>query len=320
MSDPDLRPLISIIIPAFNEEENIGPCHQRISEALRALDARYRFEILFMDNHSDDRTFERLEQAAASDPRVRAIRFSRNFGYQRSILTGYLRSRGAATIQLDCDLQDPPEMIGELLAQWERGFKVVYGIRRSRKESPIINAVRKLFYRVIRRLSEVELPVDAGDFRLVDRCIIEELGRHPDVQPYLRGAIAEAGYAQTGVPYDREERQRGTSKFNLPKLVHLAVDGIANHSIIPLRIASYTGVLISGLTALAVIGYIVARFVFGRQWPPGFTTLTVLILLSMSINAIFLGIIGEYLGRIYYQVKKSAHTIIERELPGGPPA
>jgi polyisoprenyl-phosphate glycosyltransferase len=268
-----------------------------------------------MDNHSEDRTFDRLVEIADRDPRVRAIRFSRNFGYQRSILTGYLRSRGAATVQLDCDLQDPPGLVADLLAQWEKGYKVVYGIRRTRRESALITGVRKAFYRLIHHLSEVDLPLDAGDFRLVDRCVIEELGRHPDVQPYLRGAIAEAGYAQIGVPYDRAQRRRGESKFRLTSLIQLAVDGITNHSIIPLRIASYAGLIISAITALAVVGYIVARFVFGRQWPPGFTTLTVLILLSMSINAIFLGIIGEYLGRIFYQVKKSPHVIVERELP-----
>ncbi len=321
MNEVDSRPLISIIIPAFNEEANVGPCHARLSRALEALAARYRFEILFTDNHSTDRTFERLAELADRDPRVRALRYSRNFGYQRSILTGYLNSRGAAAIQLDCDLQDPPEMIGELLAHWEKGFKVVYGIRRSRKESAVITGVRRLFYRLIRALSEVDLPLDAGDFRLVDRCVIDELGRHADVQPYLRGAIAEAGYAQVGIPYDREERQAGDSKFSLLSLIQLAVDGITNHSTVPLRIASYAGLAISVLTALAVLGYIVTRFVFGRQWPPGFTTLAVLILLSMSINAIFLGIIGEYLGRIFCQVKKSPHVIVERQLPaaGAPP-
>ena len=322
MSEPQTLPLISIIIPAFNEEDNVLRCHARLSDALAGLAGRYRFEILFTDNHSTDRTFEQLTELSARDPRVRALRYSRNFGYQRSILTGYLQSRGAAAIQLDCDLQDPPELIGELLAHWERGFKVVYGIRRSRPESPVIHGVRKLFYRLIRMLSEVDLPLDAGDFRLVDRCVIEELGRHADVQPYLRGAIAEAGYAQVGIPYDRAERAAGESKFSLPSLIQLAVDGITNHSVVPLRIASYAGLLISAVTALALVGYIVARFVLGHQWPPGFTTLAVLILLSMSINAIFLGIIGEYLGRIFYQVKKSPHVIVERELPprAGPPS
>ncbi len=277
----------------------------------------YAYEIVFMDNHSTDGTFEILRRLSEADPRVRALRFSRNFGYQRSILTGYLRSRGAAAIQLDCDLQDPPELIPRFLELWESGHKVVYGVRRSRREGWWINAARSLFYRLIDSLSEDELPHDAGDFRLVDRRVIEELAKIDDSQPYLRGTLATLGFKQTGVPYDRAERERGVSKFSMKDLVGLGIDGILNHSIVPLRIATYTGLLVSLLTFLALAGYAAGKVLFGQRWPAGFATTTVLILLSLSLNAIFFGIIGEYLGRIYKQVKGGPVTIVEQELGAG---
>ena len=237
--------------------------------------------------------------------------FSKNFGYQRSIMTGYCVARGVAAIQLDVDLQDPPELIPRFLEEWQQGADVVYGVRISRQESWLTNLQRAIFYRVIDRLSEEKIPVDAGDFRLVSRRVIDLLKSFEDVQPYLRGTIATLGFKQVGIPYARNARLRGESKFPFSKLVSLALDGILNHSRVPLRISTYFGLFVSAFTLLAVIGYVIAKFVTRSEWPAGFATLAALILISISINAMLLGIIGEYLGRMYQQGKKQPLTIIE---------
>ena len=306
--------LISICVPVFNEESNIEPLYSALLPIMDQLSERYEFELLFTDNHSTDRTFEALEQLAQRDVRVRAIRFSRNFGFQRSIATSYANASGDAAIQIDCDLQDPPALILDFVRKWEEGYKVVYGVRNMRKEGWGMNVVRKTFYRIIDWLSEDELPLDAGDFRLVDRCILDELQKFEDNQPYLRGAIAALGFDQIGIPYNRAERLRGESKFSFGELIGLALDGILNHSVVPLRIATYLGLTISVITFLGLVGYGIGRLFLGKDWPPGFATTIILILGSLSLNALFLGIIGEYLGRIYRQVKRRPLTIVEREL------
>ncbi|HTE87640.1 MAG TPA: glycosyltransferase family 2 protein [Terriglobales bacterium] len=306
--------LISICVPVFNEESNIEPLYSALLPIMDQLSERYEFELLFTDNHSTDRTFEALEQLAQRDVRVRAIRFSRNFGFQRSIATSYANARGDAAVQIDCDLQDPPALILDFVRKWEEGYKVVYGVRNMRREGWGMNVVRKTFYRIIDWLSEDELPLDAGDFRLVDRCILDELQKFEDNQPYLRGAIAALGFDQIGIPYNRAERQRGKSKFSFGELIGLALDGILNHSVVPLRIATYLGLTISVITFLGLVGYAIGRLFLGKDWPPGFATTIILILGSLSLNALFLGIIGEYLGRIYRQVKRRPLTIVEREL------
>lgn len=305
------KKLVSLIIPVYNEEENINYCYEGLNLALQPLNATYDFEFIFTDNHSTDTTFEKLKKLAYKDPRVRAFRLSRNFGYQKSILTGYRLARGDAAIQVDCDLQDPPQLIPDLLKKWTDGYKVVYGVRTDRKENFVLKRVRKLFYRIIDLLSDTRLPHDAGDFRLVDRVILDELKHLKDADPYLRGTIAELGFGQIGIPYQREARRFGASKFPFSALIRLAIDGITNHSIVPLRLATYTGLAISIITLLGMLGYIAARFVFGKEWPSGFATTTALLLISLSLNSLFLGIIGEYLGRIYLQVKKRPETIIE---------
>jgi len=305
------KPLISIVVPVYNEELNIAPFYEAVSAQLASLSDRYDFEFVFTDNHSTDATFPLLRELADRDRRVSAYRFSRNFGYQRSIMTGYSRARGDAAIQLDVDLQDPPELIARFLEEWQLGADVVYGVRIKRQESALINFQRTLFYRLIDRLSEEKIPVDAGDFRLVSRRVIDLLKSFEDAQPYLRGTIATLGFKQVGIPYARNARVRGESKFPFSKLVSLALDGILNHSIVPLRISTYFGLTVSFITLLSVVGYVVAKLLLGSEWPAGFATLAGLILASMSINAMLLGIIGEYLGRMYHQMKKQPLTIIE---------
>jgi glycosyltransferase involved in cell wall biosynthesis len=303
--------LLSIIVPVHNEEPNVEPLYHVIVRTLERVADRYQWELLFTDNCSSDDTFERLEHLAANDSRIRIYRFTRNFGFQRSILTGYRLARGDAAIQIDCDLQDPPELVIDFVRLWEQGFKVVYGVRRSRPEPLPLHLARRSFYRLIAWLSNDDLPVDAGDFRLVDRCVLDLLHLYRDENPYLRGYIASLGYQQVGVPYDRSERKRGKSSFRLGSLVNLAIDGIVSHSTFPLRLASMVGLALSALAALAIAVYFVLWLAYDKSWPAGFATIAFLILLSLAVNAIFFGIIGEYLARIYTQLKPRPLTIVE---------
>ena len=310
--------LISIVVPVYNEAGNIDPLYDAVKAVFDPVADRYDFELVFTDNHSEDQTFAELTRLCARDPRVRVFRFSRNFGFQRSIYTGYMQTRGDAAVQIDCDLQDPPSLILEFLREWEAGNKIVYGVRRGRKEGFGITLIRKVFYRLIDLLSEDHLPHDAGDFRLVDRRVIDVLRRIEDQKPYLRGTLATLGFDQKGVVYDRAGRQRGESKFSLRDLFGLALDGILSHSIVPLRAATYSGLVISVLTLIALVGYGVGRIFLGKDWPAGFATTSILILLSLSLNALFLGIIGEYVGRIYQQVHRRPLTIIEHRIDRAP--
>jgi len=290
----------------------VRPLYDRVAAVIGGLTARYDFELLFTDNHSTDQTFERLSELAATDPRVRVLRFSRNFGFQKSIATNYRHARGDAAMQLDADLQDPPELMVQFLDYWEAGYKVVYGVRRSRpEESRLLHGLRRLFYRLIDALSEDHLPHDAGDFRLIDRVILDELRGMADQQPYLRGTISAMGFRQIGVPYDRSARERGSSKFTLSKLVALALDGILHHSTVPLRLASFVGFGVTTVALLGAVYYIIARLFFRSDWPVGLASSSILMLLSIGMNALLLGIIGEYIGRIYKNVKQMPFTIVE---------
>jgi glycosyltransferase involved in cell wall biosynthesis len=305
--------LISLVVPVYNEEDNIALFYAAVSTVIDDL-PQYDFEFVFTDNHSKDRTPELLHELALKDNRVRAYRFSRNFGYQRSILTAYLLSKGDAAIQLDCDLQDPPEMIPQFVQNWLEGSEVVYGIRKSRLESKRWSIARKIFYWLVDFLSEDPIPRDAGDFRLISRRVIEELRRISDPKPYLRGTIATLGFRQTGIDYQRRARAVGVSKFSFYDNIMLALDGIINQSVVPLRMAIYVGLGVAALTVFASIGYILAYFTIGFRAPAGFTTTTVLILGSLGINALLLGVIGEYLGRMYMQMKNRSISIVESEL------
>lgn len=305
------KKLISFVIPVFNEEENIAPFLVAVNAATDALANRYDFELLFTDNHSTDSTFAQLNEHAKADKRIKVIRYARNFGYQRSILTGYRSCNGDAAIQLDVDLQDPPALIAEFLAKWEDGNEVVYGVREKRDEGFFIRSARRIFYKLINWVSEVDLPVEAGDFRLVDRKVLDLLKRYDDSNPYIRGLISGIGFQQVGVPYQRARRERGSSKFSLLQYVQIAMDGFVSQSVLPLRLATYTGIGIALLTVLASFFLIVANLLFGADWPRGFATITVLILFGISLNALFLGIIGEYIARIYRQSVKQPLTVVE---------
>jgi glycosyltransferase involved in cell wall biosynthesis len=301
--------MLSIVVPVYNEEGNIDPLYEAINSALRRIGDRYDWEFIFTDNCSTDNTFERLERLAARDPRVRVYRFTKNFGFQRSILTGYRLARGEAAIQIDCDLQDPPELIVDFVRLWEAGYQIVFGVRKSRPEAFYLRAMRHVFYRVISWLSSDYLPPDAGDFRLIDRCVLDLLHEYHDENPYLRGYIASLGYRQIGVAYDRAERRAGKSAFGMGSLITLALDGIVSHSIAPLRLASFVGFSLSIAAVLAIGVYLVR---YQTNWPAGFATLAILMLISLAMNSVFLGIMGEYMARVYRQVKPGPLTIVDR--------
>ncbi|WP_426166628.1 glycosyltransferase family 2 protein [Sandarakinorhabdus sp. DWP1-3-1] len=306
-------PLVSVLVPAYNEEANVERAYKAIVATFATI-PDHDFEIIFSDNHSTDATFDVLKRLAAIDPRVRVLRLSRNYGYQRSLLLAYQSARGDCSVQIDCDLQDPPELIPQMLARWAEGHQVVYGVRRSLAEGRLVSASRRLFYRAMRALSEDDLPLDAGEFRLVDACVLAQLRTVEDTSPYLRGLISSMGFSQVGFPYDRQARVAGESKFPLGKMIALGVDGLLNHSLVPLRMASMLGLAVGTVTLLLIIGYLVGRLVFGAMWPAGFATTTLLILLSITLNAMFLGIIGEYVGRIFMQSKRRMLPIVERSI------
>ena len=304
------RRLISIVIPVFNEEANIERAYEAVVAVFDGINDRYDFEIVFTDNHSTDRSPEMLAALCARDHRVRRARFSRNFGFNRSVLTGYRLARGDAAVQIDCDLQDSPDLIPEFLDLWTKGHDVVVGVRRQREEGRLLQGARRVFYRVLNWISEDNLVVDGGDFRLIDRSILEQLRTIHDAMPYVRGLTSVLAKNQIGVQYDRQSRKYGQSKFPLRRLTGLAMEGIFAHSTVPLRIASYIGIIVAVATGLLSGIYILGRLMFDADWPTGFATTTVLLLFSISLNAIFLGIIGEYLSRIYNQVRRRPTTVI----------
>ncbi|ARB92542.2 glycosyltransferase family 2 protein [Legionella longbeachae] len=314
-SDQKDKPLISVVIPVFNEEGNIDRAYEAVKQVFEnQLSNKYDFEIIFTDNHSVDNTYQELQTLAMRDSRVRIARFTRNFGFNKSLLTGYRLAQGHAAIQLDCDLQDSPALFETLLSYWEMGYDVVVGKRNKREENYLLQSARKIFYRLLKRISEDNLTIDGGDFRLVDRSILDKLQTIHDATPYVRGLISMLATKQIAFPYDRQARQHGKSKFPFFRLFGLAIDGIVSHSIVPLRLASLIGLFVATTTFLLAIFYMFGKLFLSGNWPSGFTTQVVLILFSTALNAIFLGIIGEYLGRIYKQLRYHPMTIIEQSI------
>jgi polyisoprenyl-phosphate glycosyltransferase len=306
--------LISILIPVYNEEKNVRMAYNAVVDQFKQLGDRYQFEIIFTDNHSIDGTEFELERLAAEDERVKVLRFSRNFGFQRSVMTAYHHAKGAAAIQLDCDLQDPPEMFSKFLETWEKGHDVVVGIRAKRQEAAALTLGRRFFYWLVTTISDDNIIQNAGDFRLVDRSVIERLKSVNDADPYMRGLISSLAARQTGITYDRQARLHEKSKFPLLRLVGFAADGIFNHSLLPLRLAGYTGFLVFTVACLLVGYYLLAWLFLDQSWPAGFATTTLLILISLGLNGMFVGILGEYIGRIYNQTRTRPLTIIARSL------
>lgn len=307
------KTLISIIVPVYNEEGNVVRAYEALCAELGHC-SDIDIEIIFTDNHSTDKSFKLLQSISEKDNRVKVIRFSRNFGFNKSILTGYRYACGDAAVQIDCDLEDPPSVIHEFIRLWRSGHDVVVGIRACRAESRLMIFARTLFYKVLNKISESPHQINAGDFRLIDRSILEQLKIIDDAQPYVRGLTSELARNEAGVAYARDHRKFGESKFPLRQLVMLALDGIYGHSTVPLKIAMKSGILIAFVTLMVIVGFILSKIFFGAGWPAGYTTTIVLILFGISLNALLLGIIGEYVARIYQQVKTRPTTIIEKTI------
>jgi len=307
------KPLISISIPVLNEQGNIEALYARLCALAERMKNRCDLEFLFSDNHSDDKTWTLLSTLAATDRRVRAIRFSKNFGFQRSILANYMHTSGDAVMQIDADLQDPPEMLEAFFDQWQKGYQVVYGIRKKRPEGVFLRTFRKLGYWVIDKISDHPIPKDVGDFRLIDRKVIRSLSQIKTASPYLRGMIAGLGFNQTGIPYDREPRTVGESKFNVVRLIRLGLTAVFNHSTVPLRAISLLGAAILASSLLGALYYLGLK-VLHPELPQGLASIHILVLFGIGLNAFILGIIGEYLLRIYLILRADPVAIVEQSL------
>ncbi|OFZ81744.1 MAG: hypothetical protein A2583_12365 [Bdellovibrionales bacterium RIFOXYD1_FULL_53_11] len=301
---------ISICIPVFNEAGNLPAAIGEV-EALFKLPAlsHHKLEIIITDNNSSDPTWNTIKSLSASRPHLKAYRFSRNFGYQNSIFAGLSLATGDAVIELDADLEDPPLVIPEFIAKWEQGYDVCYGVRRNRHAPLVMRMLFSCFYRLLGRCSELAIPQNSGDFRLLDRKVVDILKNLPERNLYLRGLVSYLGFKQTAVPYDRDPRRSGSSKFRMFHYMILAMDALTAFSKTPLRLISLLGLLLfAGATAVAAY-YAIMTLVHGAR-APGFATIVVLMLFLHSITFIFLGIIGEYLSRIFDDSKKRPRAII----------
>lgn len=302
------RRLVSIIIPAMNEAENIPRLERELLGTVEELP--YDFEFIVVDNHSSDDTPSLVRALCARDPRWRYIRFSRNFSVEASMAAGYRAASGDAIIVLYSDLQDPPDQIPELLAKWSEGWDVVYGVRTARPGDPKWrNFAVRCAYRAIARLSDVPIPANAGDFRLISARVRDALGQCGEYNRYTRGLIAWLGFSQVGVPYRRRARTAGRSNVSLLHLVTFVFTAVTSFSLKPLRIFTIFGLVVVGL-ALGAVPVYIALYFTGRP-PPGITTAIILILVAMGVNSLGIGVLGEYLGRTYAEVKHRPIYVVE---------
>ena len=297
---------ISVVVPLYNEERNVAPLLERIVAIVERLPDRPEYEIVLVNDGSSDGTLGAIRDEMRKRPHLVLVNLSRNFGHQLAATAGLEIASGDAIVLMDGDLQDPPELIEAFVARWRAGYDVVYAVRRTRKgESPFKLFTARFFYRTIKRLTNVAIPVDTGDFRLMSRRVVEALRRSPERHRFLRGMVSWVGYNQIGVEYDRDERFSGTTKYPLPKMIRFAVDGITSFSDIPLRFAAYFGFVVSALAFVYAIVVIVAKLfrVNPPAYTPGWASTIVAVVFLGGVQLISLGIIGEYLGRIYDQVK-----------------
>ena len=307
--------LLSIVIPCYNEEEVIKTTHARLIAVLEKITAD--FELIYVDDGSRDRTAELLCQLQKSDSRVRVILLSRNFGHQMATTAGIEYSIGGAVVLIDADLQDPPELIQEMVEKWSQGYDVVYGVRSERiGESAFKLWTAKAFYRLINYLSDVTIPLDTGDFRLMDRRVVKALSAMPERDRFLRGMVSWVGFRQIPLPYQRDKRLAGVSKYPFWKMVRFASDGILSFSLVPLRLAIWFGFCALALAFLGIIYALVVRL-FTSNWQPGWALLFIGILSMGGVQLIFLGVIGEYIGRIYREEKRRPLYIVREHLGFG---
>ncbi len=313
LKNSSIKKRISLIVPFYNEGDNIVKIYNEIKDAINSCKDKYDFEILFVDNHSTDNSFavaQSLSQANPPDHKVKILRFSRNFGYQASIMTGYLNCTGDAAIEIDCDGEDDPHLVLSFLEKWEQGYQVVYGIRKFRNEPHYIQLQRRFFYRLVKVLSDIPLPVDAGDFRLLDRKVIEHLKNFSENTLYVRGLVSYIGFSQIGIPYDRRPRYDGKSKFSYWATIRFAWHAIAAFSRAPLIVTAYIGFF----TGIGSFIYLVILINQAFKWTGFELQVIVMILIVttlLSILLIGMGILGAYIGRIFDEVKHRPRAIIE---------
>jgi glycosyltransferase involved in cell wall biosynthesis len=301
---------LSVAIPVHNEESVLPELLLRLRKVLEGLSGGPH-EIVFVDDGSTDGTFAILCEAASQDPQIVAISLSRNFGHQAAISAALDYASGDAVIIMDGDLQDVPEVIPQFLEKYHEGFEVVYAQRVRRKEPLLLRACYFVFYRLMARLSDIRLPLDSGDFGLMSRRVVDQVRRMPEHHRYLRGMRSWVGFRQIGIPVERAERHSGNSKYSLIRLIKLAADGIFAFSIVAIRAATLIGAVVMFLSFIYV-GYAAYAKLFLHQSPQGFTALLVVITFLSGIVLLFLGIIGEYVGRIYEETKARPQYIVER--------
>ncbi len=305
------RPVeLSAVVPVYNEEAGIGEMHRRLRSVLQGLGVPW--EMVLVNDGSRDRTAELLDALVATDPDVRAVHFSRNFGHQAAVAAGLAHARGAAVVVLDADLQDPPELIPDLLAKWREGWQIVYAQRRKRQGEPLTKRFFAWsFYRVVRRMTEMDLPTDTGDFCLMDRVVVDLLNRMPERNRYIRGLRAWVGFRQTAVPFDRAERFAGDVKYTFSKSLGLALNGIFSLSKVPLRAATWLGITISAASFLLAVWALYVRLT-GGYTVPGWASTVVILLFLGGVQLLTIGVIGEYLGRVYDEVKQRPLYVVAR--------
>ena len=303
--------LISIVTPCYNEEENVEEVYRRVKEVFAAL-GRYRYEHIFIDNASRDNTQAILRRLAAEDKNVKVIINSRNFGHIRSPYYGMLQARGDAVIPFVADLQEPPRLIAEFLEKWEQGCKIVMGVKIRSSESPLMFGIRKLYYRLVKRLSEIELTNNFYGFGLYDRSVIEILRAMNDPYPYFRGLIAEIGLQPAKIEYHQPRRERGITKNNFYVLYDIAMLGITSHSKVPLRLATFAGFCLGALSLLIAAAYFAYKLIFWNSFQVGMAPLVIGIFFFSAVQLFFIGILGEYIGAIHTQVLKRP-LVFEKE-------
>ncbi len=294
------NPKYSIVIPVYNEEELLEVLFTRLKTSLEDLDDSW--EVILINDGSKDKSLTMLKEFHKRDSRFKVLSFSRNFGHQTAITAGINFARGDAVIIMDADLQDPPEILGKFIDKWKEGYEVVYAVRKKRKESAFKKLAYLSFYRLLRSVSDIDIPLDTGDFCIMDRKIVKILNRLPERNRFVRGIRSWSGYRQIGMEYERDKRLAGEPKYTMKKLFKLAFDGLISFSKLPLRIASVMGVAVSALSFLYGIGTFFQK-VFTQTTVPGYATTIILITFLGGIQLITIGIIGEYLGRVYDEVK-----------------
>jgi dolichol-phosphate mannosyltransferase len=310
--------LLSVVIPCFNEEDVILLTYGRLLDVLGSGD--FRLQIIFVDDGSDDATPEIAANLAKSDSQVKAVLLSRNFGHQAAVSAGLAHADGDAVVVMDADLQDPPQAVIRMVETWRGGADVVYGIRTKRKESFFKRTAYSVFYWVFQRLANIDAPIDAGDFSLIDRKVLNIINELPEKNRFFRGLRAWSGFRQAGIEYERDARAAGSSKYSLRKLIGLAKDGIFNFSTVPLSGVFYLGILMSSLSFAALLLVLVFRIcdipIFGMRASDvqGFSSTILTILLIGGIQLVSTGVLGEYIGRIYNETKGRPSYVIRKKV------